>query len=127
MQTYANHGRGKMMFKGRLAFDTKYYYPKEDLFIVSSQGNDDIKATYKQLHPKECGALNDTTTVLSCFKFSPLHEDTNDSAKVTGTRVIVISCTDLRGMPKWVLNNFVPKAFDEFIDDFTKEAKKVAL
>jgi hypothetical protein len=102
--------------------EAKYYIPEENLFIISSRGNEKIREAY--LKTMDASKYGITVTILSGFKFEPIYDKVNPSL-VIGTRMIMISTADHGSIPKWILEKFAPKAMIEFLDEFSSAARKV--
>lgn len=47
IETYAAIGKKQAMVSGRIQIDTKYFYPCENLFIISGKGNEEALKPYK--------------------------------------------------------------------------------
>jgi hypothetical protein len=66
----------------------------------------------------DCSKYSLAFTVLSAFKFEPIHDIGNPNL-VIGTKVTVLQMADFGGyIPKWLLKKLVPKALGEFMDDY---------
>jgi hypothetical protein len=81
---YAGVTKKKLMMNSRLTVDGKYFYPQDNMFIMSSKGMGEFLEEYKKRH--DCSKMVLTYTIISYFKFDPIYDKT-DSAKVIGTKI----------------------------------------
>lgn len=121
IETYASCGKKRAMINGRIQCDSKYYFPEEQLFVMSGRGNEAALENFKK--GVDASRYSQTTTLISGFKFEAIH-DNQDASKVIGTKIIMVSTADHNGLPKWLLESFAPKGITEFIDNFIEFVKK---
>lgn len=123
IETYANCGLKIMVVTPRISFDTKYFLRQENMFMMSSRGNDDIHREYFSKH--DCSKYTLAFTHLAFLKFDPI---INELGVVTGTKSTFMSITDYGGsLPKRLLKSLAPKGFTEFYDEFVGAAKKIVV
>jgi hypothetical protein len=103
------------MLQGRLNVDTKYFYPRDNLFILSSRGNEGVMGAY--MRDNDCSKYAISHTILTAYRYDPILDSATN--QVIGTRIVLISTTDHRGsMPKWIIEKFSPKGIAEFMEKF---------
>ena len=123
VEVYASYIKAPNAFiSGRIIFDAKFIFPKEDLVIFTSDGNEDVARAYLETHQNEVKGLAQANTNMSGFKFFPVMNEAN--TEIVGTRVYFLNESDFGGsMPKWFLQKFTPGGIHEFYEDLIREVK----
>jgi hypothetical protein len=110
------------MISGRMFIDAKYLWEKENIVIMTSEGNEKLKEQY-------CSSKTDLQDVTVAFclisghKYTPIFDE-QDKSKVIGTHIIFVSESDFGGsIPKWIITKFAPPSLSEFYDDVIKQIK----
>jgi hypothetical protein len=86
-ETYAAHFKIPFM-EQRLILNTKYWIPTENIVLISSEGNKEIRDQYmleNNIHEGKDYIV--ALTYVSGYKFEPIYDE-KDSTKVIGTHVI---------------------------------------
>jgi hypothetical protein len=84
-ETYACYIKSPVpLIAGRIMLNTKFYMPNDNMFIICSLENENIRDQYIANNPKECKGLEFADNILSAYKFFPILKD----GEVVGTRIL---------------------------------------
>ena len=88
-QTYATHTKSKALVSGRLTLDSKYFFPADNLFVISGRDNMALREEYRKNHKSDTSSLEDSLNVLGAFHLNPIF-DKDDKSKIIGTDITVV-------------------------------------
>ena len=124
VETYAAHFKVPFM-EPRLILNCKYWIPSENIVLISSEGNEEIRAQYIKDHDIEVGkSYIVSVTYISGYQFNPIYDD-KDPTKIVGTHVIQVAESNFGGsMPAWMVKKGQPKGMIEGYDKLIEDIKK---
>ena len=124
VETYAAHFKPPFM-EPRLILNSKYWIPSENIVLIASEGNEEIRDQYIKDHNIEVGKnYIVSVTFISGYQFTPIYDD-KDPSKIVGTHVIQVAESNFGGnMPGWMVRKGQPKGMIDGYDKLIEDIKK---